>query len=109
LALYHQQIPASINYKRPNPNIDFKNSPFFVNDVLRDWKTEDKRRAGVSSFGVGGTNLHVVLEEYPNVKQKSSAGRPVQLINWSAKTATSRDAYAKNYQDSLKKSGYQSC
>jgi len=95
LALYHKQIPASINYKTPNPNIDFVNSPFFVNDVLREWKVDGVRRAGVSSFGVGGTNLHVLLEEYPQNEHQSTASRPAQLINWSAKTTSSRDAYAK--------------
>ncbi|MBS1600362.1 MAG: amino acid adenylation domain-containing protein [Bacteroidetes bacterium] len=103
LALYHQQIPASINYKNPNPNIDFKNSPFYVNDKLRAWEAEDKRRAGVSSFGVGGTNLHVVLEEYLAKEQKSSSSRPVQLINWSAKTVSSRDAYAKKLSGLIEK------
>lgn len=99
LALYHKQIPASINFRNPNPNIDFKNSPFYVNDSLREWKSANKRIAGVSSFGVGGTNLHVVLEEYPKTSQKSSDGRSVQVISWSAKTSSARDAYAKKLSD----------
>jgi len=107
LALYHKQIPPSINYKRPNPNIDFSNSPFFVNNVLRDWKAEHIRRAGVSSFGVGGTNLHVVLEEFdPSTVLRTTlrtSRRPLQLINWSAKTVTSRDAYAKKLAGFIEK------
>ncbi|MHA4895877.1 amino acid adenylation domain-containing protein [Pedobacter sp. PWIIR3] len=64
LALHFKKIPASLFYKKPNPNIDFATSPFYVNTRLRDWENSVARRAGVSSFGVGGTNLHTVLEEY---------------------------------------------
>ena len=95
LALHYKQIPASINFDKPNPNIDFANSPFYVNTEFKNWASNGKRIAGVSSFGVGGTNLHVVLEEYENAKKETTASRPVQLINWSAKTITSRDTYAK--------------
>ena len=99
LALYHRQIPASINFSTPNPAIDFANSPFFVNTRLTDWQPEPSQqenlcRAGVSSFGVGGTNVHVVLEEFANPKRTTSAGRPVQLVTWSAKSAASLDTYA---------------
>lgn len=94
LALHHRQIPASLGFSTPNPAIDFKNSPFFVNTALSEWHSSGVRRAGVSSFGVGGTNVHVVLEEFGDEKPVSSAGRPVQLITWSAKSASSRKAYA---------------
>lgn len=66
LALYNKQIPPSLHYERPNPKIDFENSPFFVNTRLTDWKNDNyPLRAGVSSFGIGGTNAHVVVEEPP--------------------------------------------
>ncbi|MFD2570937.1 amino acid adenylation domain-containing protein [Spirosoma soli] len=107
LSLYHKQIPASINFEKPNPAIDFANSPFFVNTHLTAWPSAGlqpahPRRAGVSSFGVGGTNVHVVLEEAnQQVFVSTDTGRPVQLITWSAKSATSRDAYAKRLADHL--------
>ncbi len=64
LALKHLQIPPSINCDRPNIQIDRENSPFYVNRKLTDWKSNNSpRRAGVSSFGIGGTNVHLVLEE----------------------------------------------
>ena len=64
LALHHKQIPPSLNFQSPNPEIDFDNSPFYVNTKLAEWLANDTpRRAGVSSFGMGGTNVHVVLEE----------------------------------------------
>ncbi|BAY81642.1 polyketide synthase type I [Calothrix parasitica NIES-267] len=64
LALKYQQIPPSLNFEQPNPQIDFDNSPFYVNASLSAWETDKlPRRAGVSSFGIGGTNAHLVLEE----------------------------------------------
>ncbi|MFB6364150.1 beta-ketoacyl synthase N-terminal-like domain-containing protein [Paenibacillus elgii] len=66
LCLQNKMLPPSLHYTEPNPKIDFANSPFYVNDRLREWNTDGHpRRAGVSSFGMGGTNAHVVLEEAP--------------------------------------------
>ena len=66
MSLHTEQIPATLHYKKPNPQIDFENSPFFVCDSLRQWpRGEVTRLAGVSSFGVGGTNAHIVLGEAP--------------------------------------------
>ncbi len=93
LALHHKQIPASINYKTPNPNIDFESSPFYVNTKLQDWDGSKKRIAGVSSFGVGGTNAHVILTEYDNKARITTTSRPAQLLCWSAKSEKSLDAY----------------
>jgi len=63
LALHHRQLPATLHYKRPNPQIDFAESPFSVVDSTRFWQSDGPRRAGVSAFGVGGGNAHIVLEE----------------------------------------------
>ncbi|HVU95091.1 MAG TPA: amino acid adenylation domain-containing protein [Puia sp.] len=93
LSLRHKQIPPSINFEHPNPNIDFNNSPFFVNSHLRDWTPAGQRIAGVSSFGVGGTNVHLILEEWDQQPNPGSKSRPAQLIAWSAQTAKSLDAY----------------
>ena len=66
LALKHKMIPPSLHFEQPNPQIDFANSPFYVNTTLSAWPAgKHPRRAGVSSFGIGGTNAHVVLEEAP--------------------------------------------
>lgn len=66
LSLSHRQLPASLHFKKPNPQIDFDNSPFYVNAGLCDWESATVRRAGVSAFGVGGTNVHAILEEPPD-------------------------------------------
>lgn len=104
LALYHKQIPPSINYKTPNPHIDFANSPFFVNAELNAWDAED-RLAGVSSFGVGGTNVHVILAGNENLPVETSASRPAQLLCWSAKSVKSLDAYGEKLASYLNKTG----
>ncbi|WP_181016043.1 non-ribosomal peptide synthetase/type I polyketide synthase [Pseudanabaena sp. BC1403] len=99
LALYYKKIPPSLNFEAPNPEIDFANSPFYVNNKLVDWSArETPRRAGVSSFGVGGTNAHVVLEEAPSV-QESSPSRPYQLLRLSAKTSTALEQTTTSLKD----------
>lgn len=86
LALHHKQIPPSLNFTAPNPQIDFENSPFYVNTELKNWEANGTpRRAGVSSFGFGGTNVHVVLEEAPSLEPETRSNHP-QLLSLSAKT-----------------------
>ena len=88
LALQHQVLPASLHFRQANPQIDFANSPFYVNHTLSEWKTVDTpRRAGVSSFGIGGTNAHAILEEAPPL-EPSGPSRPYHLVTVSAKTVT---------------------
>ena len=67
LALHHRVLPPTIGVTEPNPKANFPESPFYVNTEARPWLTpaaDHPRRAGVSAFGFGGTNFHVVLEEY---------------------------------------------
>jgi acyl transferase domain-containing protein len=92
LALRHGEIPPSLHFEQPNPNIDFAGSPFYVSGELRPWpRGAGPRRAGVSSFGIGGTNAHVVLEEAP-APAPTSAGRPHELLVLSAQTPAALEA-----------------
>ncbi|MEM8718416.1 MAG: type I polyketide synthase [Cyanobacteria bacterium P01_G01_bin.39] len=101
LALKHQEIPPSINYQQPNPQINFTSSPFYVNTELQPWHTNGvPRRAGVSSFGIGGTNAHVILEEAP-VREPSSPSRPWQLLLLSAKSESALVTAAQNLAQHL--------
>jgi acyl transferase domain-containing protein len=98
LALKHQQIPPSLHFKHPNPHINFDNSPFYVNTQLSPWKRQESpRRAGVSSFGMGGTNVHVVLEEPPEDRQTAVNQRPWQILTLSAQTPTALQELAQRY------------
>ncbi|MEM9905081.1 MAG: SDR family NAD(P)-dependent oxidoreductase [Cyanobacteria bacterium P01_D01_bin.44] len=101
LALKHKQIPPSLHFETPNPEIDFANSPFYVNTKLTPWETNGMpRRAGVSSFGIGGTNAHVVLEEAPP-GETSGPSRPWQLLLLSAKTSSALDTATANLAQHL--------
>ncbi|HEX8292633.1 MAG TPA: acyltransferase domain-containing protein, partial [Pyrinomonadaceae bacterium] len=101
LALRHGEIPPSLNFTSPNPNIDFAGSPFYVNAELRPWASDGSpRRAGVSSFGVGGTNAHVVLEEAPAARP-SSVTKPAHLLTLSARTETALGLAARNLAEFL--------
>jgi acyl transferase domain-containing protein/acyl carrier protein len=92
LALEHGRIPPSLNFERPNPQIDFETSPFYVNTRLRDWpERAGPRRAAVSSFGVGGTNAHVILEQAPP-RAAAGASRPFQPVLLSARSAEALEA-----------------
>ncbi|WP_088210627.1 type I polyketide synthase [Shewanella sp. Shew256] len=67
LALHHKVLPPTINVSQPNPKLNITRSPFYLNTEARPWiqRSDDTpRRAGISSFGFGGTNFHLVLEEY---------------------------------------------
>jgi len=66
LALRAKVLPPSVNCDHPNPDIDFSHSPLYINTELKPWTmpSDAVRRAGASAFGFGGTNFHVVLEEY---------------------------------------------
>ena len=86
LALRHGLIPPSLNFREPNPGIPFARGPFRVNHTLTPWPHGDQpRRAGVSSFGIGGTNVHVILEEALETRPSEPA-KPWQLITISARS-----------------------
>ncbi|PYM12138.1 MAG: polyketide synthase [Verrucomicrobia bacterium] len=103
LALHHRQLPPSLHFQRPNPKTDLANTPFYVNDRLREWKADrTPRRAGVSSFGIGGTNAHVVLEEAPAL-EPSGKSRRWQLLPLSAKTESALEGTTANLAEHLKK------
>jgi len=104
LALQHGMLPPSLHFEHPNPQIDFENSPFYVNSKLSKWKTHGTpRRAGISSFGIGGTNAHVILEQapVPNSYLSSDPLRPCQLVVISAKTPTALDKTTENLAEHL--------
>jgi acyl transferase domain-containing protein/surfactin synthase thioesterase subunit len=86
LALKHGKIPPSLNFRNPNPKIDFAASPFVVNTACRDWPAGERSRfAAVNSLGLGGTNAFIVLEEAPAATGTAVAPE-LDLFTLSAKT-----------------------
>jgi acyl transferase domain-containing protein len=94
LALKHRELPPSLHYREPNPEIDFPSTPFYVNTQLRGWTSVDSRRAIVISTGMGGTNACVVLEEAPAAPKVAPNETPQLLIL----SATSESALDKATQ-----------
>ncbi|HET8798952.1 MAG TPA: SDR family NAD(P)-dependent oxidoreductase, partial [Thermoanaerobaculia bacterium] len=97
LQIRHKQLVPSLHAEPLNPNIDFENSPFYVQTELSEWKRPDShpRRVGISSFGAGGANAHLILEEYTDGReseQPHAAQREVFLL--SAKTPDALRRYA---------------
>lgn len=104
LLLKHKMFVPSLNFTAPNPQIDFTNSPFYVNTELKPWNSSKfPRRAGVSSFGIGGTNAHVILEESTTASLTSSTHRVQEILTLSAKTQTALESASQNLADCLKK------
>lgn len=100
LALHHREIPPSLNFKTPNPFIDFANAPVYVNTEVRAWEAPYPRRAGVNSFGISGTNCHVLIEEGPEVRREPEiAGE--RLFTLSAKTPKSLWGLVERYRKFL--------
>ncbi len=97
LALYHREIPPSLNFEAPNPAIDFDGSPFRVSDRLMPFPALGApRRAGVNSLGVGGTNAHAVLEEAPERPASGDSDWPFQLLVLSARTKGALETASRN-------------
>lgn len=96
LCLKNKAIPPTVHYTAPNPELHLENTPFVVQNTYTPWESDVPRRAGVSSFGVGGTNVHVVVEEAPQtLAAVAEAPCGPQVLLLSARTAESlQDARA---------------
>lgn len=108
LAVKHGEIPPTLGFERPNPSIDFANSPFKVVDRLLSWPAHNgPRRAAVNSLGVGGTNAHAVVEEAPQRYRTADsaatdeAGADPLLLLLSARNRKALDAAADRLKDWL--------
>ena len=104
LCLYHQKLVPSLHYKQPNPQIDFEHSPFYINTQLQNWSADNyPRRAGVNSLGIGGTNAHVVLEEFVVKPEVNTKQLPAYLLTLSAKNQSALQDLVTSYQEYLLK------
>ncbi|MEW5860365.1 MAG: type I polyketide synthase, partial [Cyanobacteriota bacterium] len=103
LMLKHKLLVPTLHYEKPNPQIDFANSPFYVNTKLQRWQTNGTpRRAGVSAFGVGGTNAHAILEEAPELAAiEVEVERPLHILSLSAKSDQALKELAARYETHL--------
>ncbi|MCX5359786.1 ACP S-malonyltransferase [Streptomyces sp. NBC_00124] len=102
-ALRYGRLPALRHFEALNPYIRLDGSPFRIGDRLASWeppRTADDtplpRRCGVSSFGFGGTNAHVVLEEYVSDRTAAVPAAGPLLIPLSARTPDALREYARD-------------
>jgi phthiocerol/phenolphthiocerol synthesis type-I polyketide synthase E len=92
LCLENKAIPPTLHYTAPNPELNLDRTPFVVQNRYAAWDSDGPRRAGVSSFGVGGTNVHIVLEEAPQAVldlERTPGPTGPQVLLLSARTAES--------------------
>ncbi|WP_314252025.1 SDR family NAD(P)-dependent oxidoreductase [Streptomyces kutzneri] len=64
LCLRHREIPPVAGFETASSHLDLSAGPFVIPVEPQPWPSDGPRRAGVSSFGMGGTNAHIVVEEY---------------------------------------------
>ncbi|MGY0063719.1 SDR family NAD(P)-dependent oxidoreductase [Streptomyces sp. LZ34] len=94
LQLRHRRLVPSLHAEPVNPRIDLASGPFRIQRHTTDWPvrtaadgTPLPRRAGVSAFGAGGSNAHVIVEEYTGPQAPRGAPDGTHLVVVSAKNA----------------------
>ncbi|KGE16337.1 beta-ketoacyl synthase N-terminal-like domain-containing protein [Paenibacillus wynnii] len=87
LSMKNQKLAPSLHMEDVNPALQLEKTPLYVVKDLKDWspKDEQTRKAGISSFGLGGTNAHIVLEEW-NKSVVVPKEQRLNLLTLSAKT-----------------------
>uniref|UniRef100_UPI00356444A0 beta-ketoacyl synthase N-terminal-like domain-containing protein n=1 Tax=Desulfosarcina sp. TaxID=2027861 RepID=UPI00356444A0 len=85
LSLYNKVLPPTLKAGKPDPKLGIESSPFYLNTSPRPWFSAQgtPRRSGVSSFGFGGSNFHVVLEEYQPDKKEIAWDGSVEILAFS--------------------------
>ncbi len=105
LQMRHRTLAPSLHAATLNEFIDFATTPFQVQRELAPWQrpvrngVELPRRAGLSSFGAGGSNAHVVLEEYETPRGTERKGEFLLAI--SARNEKQLRQYAQRYTDAI--------
>ncbi|MGB0524621.1 MAG: SDR family NAD(P)-dependent oxidoreductase [Flammeovirgaceae bacterium] len=82
LQLKYEQIVPSLHAEQLNPNINFKDTPFYVVKTLTPWPSSANslRRAGITSIGAGGVNSHIIIEEYKTQTKAPYLEQPLLFV-----------------------------
>jgi len=100
LSLRNEEIPRHLHFNTPNPHISWNDFPVKVPTEAMPWTSGDKARiAGISAFSFGGTNAHIVVEDFRMkvADAPSSFNRPLHLLTLSAKTEAALKQSAERY------------
>jgi len=102
LCLQRRCVPGLPDFAGENPRLRLSESPFVVHGDARPLPASDAPlRAGVSSFGIGGTNVHLVLEEAPPAESGPPA-RTAELLCLSARTAEALESLTDSLAEHLR-------
>jgi polyketide synthase PksM len=93
LCIQHKTLPTNLHFKKLNPYIELKDSPFYVLAENQPWESRGLRLAGISSFGFGGSNAHIVVQEPPARETKSGVNKKAYLVCISAKNLWSLNQF----------------
>jgi acyl transferase domain-containing protein/NAD(P)-dependent dehydrogenase (short-subunit alcohol dehydrogenase family)/acyl carrier protein len=104
LSIEKKKLPGILHLKELNPYISLEDTPFYIVRNTKYWerpKDEDgkelPRTAGVSAFGFGGSNAHIVLQEYEGrLSRKKACDGGNYVIVLSAKNEERLREYAGN-------------
>ncbi|ASK28886.1 hypothetical protein CEY12_01625 [Chryseobacterium sp. T16E-39] len=82
LQMQHRQLVPSLHSAVLNPNIKFENTPFKVQQELEEWPALNNkpRLAGISGFGAGGSNAHLIIEEYVGENVSYKQQMPLVIV-----------------------------
>ncbi len=106
LALHHKVLPTTIKVKEPNEKLKIEESPFYLNTQTRPWASSDTpRRSAVSAFGFGGSNFHMVLEEYSE-KKETFWNHNIELIALTASSQAELIARLQEWQNFIQKNSH---
>jgi len=103
LSLYGKTLPPTLKADEPDPELDFDSTPFYLNSKKRPWLSKDghPRRSGISAFGFGGSNFHLVLEEYKKKKEVVTWDGSVDILAISASSIQELSGLLDDFKDSL--------
>jgi len=103
LALQNKVLPPTLKADAPDPDLGLGKSPFYVNSQARPWfrSNDTPRRAGVSAFGFGGSNYHVVLEEYGAQRADVAWDGSIEIVALSADTREALDSLFQSMRHKL--------
>ncbi|MDD2310205.1 MAG: SDR family NAD(P)-dependent oxidoreductase [Desulfuromonadaceae bacterium] len=100
LALHHKVIPPTIKVENPLKEVSDGNTPFYLTSKKRPWVSPGApRRAGVSAFGFGGSNFHMVLEEYRPTSSSADWDGNVQILAFSGNDVASLESALSTISD----------